>query len=64
LAENRLVSLADILSVTAREISKDKPTKLFYVYTTAENINIAKSTKTNLGEAFFDYIRRNYNKSF
>lgn len=62
LAPNRVVPLENLLSVTARDASLDKPTVLFYIYTTAENICIGETNSVNLGEAFFKFVRKNYDK--
>lgn len=54
--ETGLVPLNDVISVQAKEINKSNKFDLFYVYTTARNIDESKT----MGKLFIDCLRRTY----
>jgi HD superfamily phosphohydrolase len=62
LTNARVERLDKLLSVTASRINADQPTSLFYVYTTSRNLQTCEDNKLDLGELFFDYFRKNYEK--
>ena len=60
LAQNTVVSLDSLLSVTAREVSLEKPIPLFYIYTTENNVQTGEKNGENLGKEFFNFFKKNY----
>ena len=61
-SENKIVELDKLLSVRAQQDNSEKPSSLFYVYTTEQNLQIAHDNGVNLGKEFFECFRMWYQR--
>ena len=62
IAENRMVGINKLLSVKALQENTDKPTSLFYVYTTETNLQSADRAGISLEKEFYAFFRKNYRR--